>query len=120
MALSGERCKSPPLRGSDKCGLHTPGMAAKLGAKGGRRRAVFDPAQLADFDPPRSAQELGLLMATTMIEVRQCRLEPRVANALSCLASGFLACLAHGDMEERLKLLETQYADRRRHAQHRG
>jgi len=105
-ARSGKRCKAPPLRGKKYCALHTPGVASKLGQRGGRRRAIFDPAQLKEFSAPSSAQEFKTLLGTTAIELREGKLEARTANALSCLASGFLACLQHGELELRLRALE--------------
>lgn len=106
---AGMLCNAPALDGTKRCFSHTPGRASAAGKIGGPRRRIFNPVHLASFDPPKSAQELGVLIATTMIEVRTCKMEPRVANALSCLASGFLACLEHGELEERMKALEQKF-----------
>jgi len=111
---SGKRCSRPPMGGKPFCNFHTPGLASKAGKIGGPRRRLLDPTKLAPFEAPRSAQELAALVAETMIEVRGAKLEPRVANSLSCLGSCFLQALQHGDLEERLTKLEAADAARSR------
>ncbi len=109
---AGTPCRSGPVRGTKLCGFHTPGFASASGKVGGPRRRLLDPSKLATFAPPSSAQELSALIAHTMIEIREAKLEAKTANALACLASSFLACLNHGEVEERLKCLEKQFTER--------
>ena len=56
----GNRCKASALAGERHCALHSdPSKAAKLGSKGGRRRAVYSPDGLKDV-PPLSAQAVSV------------------------------------------------------------
>lgn len=105
---SGKPCTAPPLRGTLRCAFHTPGHASRAGQVGGPRRRLLDPAQLAPFEPPRTAHDLRDLLAATIIEVRAGKLEPRVANALAYLGAGFLSCLEHTDLAEQLAALKQE------------
>lgn len=110
-ARSGERCKSAPLHGKKKCGFHTGNTAAELGARGGRRRAIFNPDNLEPFTPPKNAEELLKLLATTICEIRSGRLEPRTANSVVYASAGFINALEIADLDTRLKALEKQRQD---------
>jgi hypothetical protein len=81
-ARSGERCKSAPLHGKKKCAFHTGNTAAELGARGGRRRAIFNPEGLEPFAAPKDAGDLLLLLAQTIVEVRSGKVDSRVANTI--------------------------------------
>ena len=105
-ARSGERCQSAPLHGKKKCAFHTGNTASLLGARGGRRRAIFNPDGLEPLAAPKDAGDLLVLLAQTIVEVRAGRLEPRVANSLSYVASAFMAALDTADLDARLKALE--------------
>jgi hypothetical protein len=104
----GTPCTAPPLLGTSRCAFHTPGHASRAGKVGGPRRRMLDPAQLASFPPPRTAHDLRDLLATTIIEVRAGKLEPKVANALAYLGAGFLSCLEHTDLAEQLAALKAE------------
>ena len=84
--------------------------ARLLGARGGRRRAIFNPDGLEPLAAPKDAADLLVLLAQTIVEVRSGRLEPRVANSLSYVASAFMAALETADLEARLRALEGRYA----------
>jgi len=106
-AHSGEQCKSPPLRGKKKCRFHLhPEAAREMGARGGRRRAIFNPDGLEPFAAPKNASDLLLLMAQTIVEVRSAKIDPRVANSISYLGAGFLKAVELVDLDNRLKALE--------------
>lgn len=109
-ARSGERCKSAPLRNKKLCALHTPGVAAKLGTKGGHRRAIYAPEGLASFLAPQNAGDLKTLLGASIIELRAGRLDPRLASSLGYLGAGFLKALETSDLEARLAALEKQSA----------
>lgn len=108
---AGKPCTAPPMSGQPFCVMHSP-LAKAIQIKGGQRRAIFDPKELKPFTPPQSAQELGALIAQTIIEIRETKIDTRSANAIACLASSFLASLNHGEIEMRLEQLEKQFAER--------
>jgi hypothetical protein len=110
-ARSGEPCKSPPLRGKKKCRFHLyPAEAALMGAKGGRRRAIFNPANLEPFAAPKTAGDLLRLLAQTIVEVRSGRLDPKVANSIAYLAGGLANTLELVEYGARLDALESKPA----------
>jgi hypothetical protein len=69
------------------------GRARELGCKGGLRRTVFNPAELADLGTPTNAQEPALFVATCMDEVRKSKLAPGIANCLGQLGMVFLKAI---------------------------
>ncbi len=104
----GAQCRARARSGHKYCALHAePGKAAELGSKGGRRRAVYTPDGLKDFDPPETAADLRDLLAQSIIEIRTGKLDPKLANSISYLGVGFLRTLEVSDLEARLLALET-------------
>ena len=87
--------------------MHTPGRAAQIGQRGGLRRRVFNPENLRPLETPQTAQDVALFIAVTMSEVRMAKLDPRVANALGQLGTVFLKSLELGDLEKRVRELES-------------
>ena len=63
----------------------SPGLAAELGAKGGRRRAVVRPDELTELPAPETAGDLRDLQTTSVVEIRKGLLDPRMANAIGYL-----------------------------------
>jgi hypothetical protein len=84
------------------------GRAAELGSKGGRRRVINSPDGLKDFAPPRTAADLRDLIAQSIIEIRTGKLDPKMANSISYLGTGFLRALEVSDLETRLRALEAR------------
>ena len=102
-----QRCGAPALTGQTRCALHAqPGRAAELGSKGGRRRAMYSPADLREFAAPKTAADLRELPAESIIEIRAGKLDPRIANALGYLGASYLRALEVSDIEKRLAALE--------------
>jgi len=66
------------------------GRAAELGSRGGRRRTIYSPEGLKDFAPPKTAADLRDLIAQSIIEIRTGKLDPKLANSISYLGTGFL------------------------------
>lgn len=106
IARSGERCKSAPLPGQKKCLFHTPGKASECGQRGGRRRAIFNPANLEAFTPPQTAEAMLKLVAHTVVECRAARLDAKTANAIFAGAAAFRSLLEVADLEARVQGLE--------------
>lgn len=105
-AASGERCKSAPLRGKKRCGFHSGDTAKVLGARGGRRRAIFDPDNLTPLNPPKDAAELLVLLSQTIVEVRGAQIDTRAANSIAYLGTSFLRAAEVSDLEQRIRALE--------------
>jgi hypothetical protein len=84
------------------------GRAAELGRKGGRRRAVYSPDALKNCAPPRTAADLRDLLAQSIIEIGAGKLDPKLANSISYLGTGFLCALEVSDLETRLLALEVR------------
>ena len=104
----GDECRARARSGQKYCALHAePGKAAELGSKGGRRRAVYSPDGLQEFTAPRTAANLRDLLAQSIIEIRMGKLDPKLANSISYLGTGFLRALEVSDLEARLLALET-------------
>src|SRR5262249_50894673 len=104
---AGMPCGAPAVEGTVKCVMHS-GRAAELGSKGGRRRTVYNPDGLKDFVPPRTASDLRDLLAQSIIEIRTGKPNPKLANSMSYLGTGFLRALELSDLETRLQALEAR------------
>ena len=110
---AGKSCRAPAAEGTDRCVMHS-GLAAELGSKGGRRRAIYSPDGLKDFAPPRTAADLRDLLAQSIVEIRVGKMDPKMANALGYIGSSYLRALEVADIESRLEKMELQikYATR--------
>lgn len=111
---SGKPCTRSRMTGKRVCNFHIPGFASSAGQTGGARRKIFDPTKLTPFVPPESALELSKILAGLMVEVHSAKLDTKASNALAVLGQTFLQSLQHGEMEERVKKLEQQFAARKR------
>jgi hypothetical protein len=74
--------------------------------QGGRRRTVYSSDGLKEFSAPTSAADLRDLLAQSIIEIRTGKLDPKLANSISYLGSGFLRAIEVSDLESRLAVLE--------------
>jgi hypothetical protein len=103
----GKQCKARALAGHKRCALHAePGRAAELGRKGGQRRAICAQDLLKDFAAPKNARDLADLIAQSLIEVREGKVNSKVANAISYLGNAYLQALEVAEIEVRLQALE--------------
>lgn len=111
---NGTRCCARALNGKKLCAFHAdPRRAAELGRKGGRRRAIYNFEEITEFTAPRTTADLRDLLAQAIVETRAGRLDPRVANAVSCLSGAFLRTSEVIEVEERLRRLEAWIDDAR-------
>ena len=101
----GKQCGAPATEDTKRCVMHS-GRAAELGSKGGRRRAIYRPEHLKKLAPPRTAADLKDLLAQSIVEIRLGKLDPKLANSISYLGTGFLRALELSDLEARLLALE--------------
>jgi len=105
----GNQCRARARSGQKYCALHAqPGKAAELGSKGGRRRAVYSPDGLQGFTAPKTAADLRDLLAQSIIEIRAGKLDPKLANSISYLGTGFLRAIEVADIQARLESLERE------------
>jgi hypothetical protein len=103
----GSRCRARALAGHKRCPLHAePGRAAELGRKGGRGRAICEHEVLKSFAPPTSARDVADLLAQSIIEVREGKADPKLANSISYLGTALLRALEVADLEKRVQALE--------------
>lgn len=112
---AGKRCTLRALRNTRRCLMHSPGGPQELGRRGGLRRRIFDPSELAVLATPENAIQLAKFVAVTMVETRGGKIDPRVSNAVSQLAGSFLRAIELGSLEERVAALEKQRMGGNRH-----
>jgi hypothetical protein len=102
---AGKPCCAPCVGDTNCCVMHS-GRAAELGRKGGLRRTVYSPEGLKEFSAPKSAADLRDLLAQSIVEIRTGKLDPKLANSISYLGTGFLRAMELADLERRLTDLE--------------
>jgi hypothetical protein len=112
MKRDGNQCRARARSGHKYCALHAePRKAAELGSRGGRRRAVYRPDGLQEFAPPRTAADLRDLLAQSIIEIRAGKLDPKLANSISYLGTGFLRAIEVADLQARMDELERAHQE---------
>jgi len=94
------------MRGKKKCLFHIGNNARELGAKGGRRRAIYNPENLEPFTAPQTAEDVVRLLSHTLVETRAGKIDPRVASTIAQLSNTFMQAFELSTLEERLRLLE--------------
>ena len=63
---------------------------------------------LSDIPAPRTAADLRDLLAQSIVELRIGKLDPKLANSISYLGTGFLRAIEIADIEARLESLERE------------
>ena len=108
---SGKPCRAKPHK-DGLCFFHSdPQRAAELGRKGGRRRVAFKLDELKEFEAPRTAADLRDLLAQLIIEIRAGKLDPKLANSISYLGTGFLRAIEVADLQARVDELERAHQE---------
>jgi hypothetical protein len=69
---------------------------------------VYSPDNLKHFEPPKTSADLRDLLAHSIVEIRSGKLDPKLANSISYLGTGFLRALEVSDLEARLAALEAR------------
>jgi hypothetical protein len=90
--------------------MHTGDNASRVGRRGGHRRTIFRGEELPVVKPPESAGDVLKILSLALVEVRAQKIEPRVANAISCLAGVYLNAIQVADFADRLDALEARSA----------
>jgi hypothetical protein len=66
---------------------------------------------LQGFTAPKTAADLRDLLAQSIIEIRAGKLDPKLANSISYLGTGFLRAIEVADIQERLESLEREHQE---------
>jgi hypothetical protein len=104
---NGERCRAWAITGKAKCALHSdPQLAAKMGAKHGRRVTALEADTPAPLESPKTANQVRDVLAETIVQIRGRKLDTRTANALAYVATSLLRAIEVSDLEDRLQVLE--------------
>jgi hypothetical protein len=102
------------LRTGKHCNFHAdPERHRALAAAGGRRRSIVRIGDLKHFAPATSAAELAVVVATTLSDVRDGRMDPKTGNAVGCLASCLLSVIKADSLETRMAAVEKFIAEER-------
>jgi hypothetical protein len=105
---AGKPCRAAAVRGR-LCTLHAhPERAAEMGRKSGQARRTKEmlAQEWAELSPPRTAQEVRVVLGQFIADVRSKRLDPKVAGTLGQLANVLLKSIEVADIETRLAALE--------------
>src|SRR5262249_9581064 len=106
---NGAACTAWAMEGG-LCYFHAnPDKAAQLGRNGGRRRQHSYEQSMEHIAVPESAADVRRILAETMAEVKAGRMDPKVANTLTYVATSFLVA-SHGlsRREQRSSLLQLE------------
>ena len=107
LARNGEPCRGYALE-DGYCFSHSPALEKKrleAKARGGRNSARA--ARLRGLVPPRLMSVYDRL-ETALVEVHSGKLESKQATAMAAIARAMVAVLTSGELEERLRSLETK------------
>lgn len=107
---NGERCKSSCWQGTDRCNFHTGKLASIIGRKGGARRKVFDLRGLDPIARPKTAADVRDLLAQTIVETREGRMDTKLASCIAYLSAALISAVELVDVEARLARLEDEPA----------
>src|SRR5262245_42380153 len=107
LTKKGTPCPAPPTA-TGRCYLHSIDreQAAELGRRGGLKNRHVRPYEMVELPPLDTAEDVRLLLANVIADVRNRRVEPRVATSISQIASTLLKAIEVADLEARLNKLE--------------
>ena len=107
---NGEECRAAPLRDSDHCFMHDPGVArerAEARRLGGlMRRREKATSQVYDWAGVKRIEEVQRILELAIVDTLGLDNSPARSRALGYLASLSLKALEVGELEERLSALE--------------
>src|SRR5208283_5671278 len=91
LTKSGKPCRWPPIRSTNLCAVHTPGMHDINCRKGGKSTAAGSRYPRLECLPgPKTPQESMEMLSQMLAEVRAGRLDPQVAQAAKGLHYAYL------------------------------
>ena len=89
------------------CFFHAnPEKAAELGRRGGLKNRHVRPHEDVELPPLNTAEDVRSMLAKAAQDVRNRRIDPRVATSLGQLATTLLKAIEVADIEKRLAALE--------------
>jgi hypothetical protein len=108
---AGERCTARAGANSF-CFFHAdPTRAAELGRLGGlKNKHATSPPDDKSVSVPATAADVRALLAEAMAEVRNRRLDPRIASTMAYVAGALLKALEIEELESRIEDLERSEA----------
>jgi hypothetical protein len=92
------------------CYFHAnPDKASELGKRGGRARGPSGAQIVAEYvaRPLKSVDDVTRLLADTINDLRSGAIDSRLANTVGFLAGGMLKAFQQGEIEGRLRAMET-------------
>jgi len=107
LTKKGTPCPAPATA-TGRCFFHeNPEKATELGRRGGlKNRHVRPHEQDVELPPLNTAEDVRSMLAKAAQDVRNRRIDPRVATSLGQLATTLLKAIEVADIEKRLAKLE--------------
>ncbi len=106
---NGNPCQANAMTKNDYCYLHSPNVSEeekqKISRKGGKKRALVNerPSQPVPLESPN---HVVLLLADTINQVREGKMDIRTANCLGFLSGHIVRALELTEVHQRLKRIE--------------
>jgi hypothetical protein len=107
---AGKRCRCHAMVGTNRCPLHTEGRARAMSQL---RRKTFDPSRLTAVPEMKDAADVLQVLGITLTELRDGRIDSKLAAASASVVSVFLRALETFDLSERVAILEKALATSR-------
>ena len=112
-----EQCNANAMNGSDFCYTHNPDISAEekknAQARGGQNRALMIDNPLPEI-PVAKADDVVLLLADTVNQVRTGKMNVKIANCLGTLSGQLIKALELAKYADKLDLLEGLLKKRKR------
>ena len=105
LTKKGTPCPAPATP-SGLCFHENPEKAAELGRRGGLKNRHVRPHEDVELPPLNNAEDVRSMLAKAAQDVRNRRIDPRVATSLGQLATTLLKAIEVADVERRLAALE--------------
>src|SRR5262245_45755639 len=106
LTKKGRPCPAPATA-TGRCFFHeNPEKATELGRRGGMKNRHVRPHEDVELPPLNTAEDVRNMLAKAAQEVRNRRIDPRVAQSLSQIATTLLKAIEVADIERRLAALE--------------
>ncbi len=99
-----------PVRSTVLC-TRNQGRPQNSGARAGAGVPFTVPMPCRNSVAPRTAADLRDLLAQSIIEIRAGKLDPRLANSISYLGTGFLRAIEVADLQARVDELERTHQE---------
>lgn len=113
----GEQCNANAMNGSDFCYTHNPDISdeekKEAQARGGQNRALMIDNPLPEI-PVAKADDVVLLLADTVNQVRTGKMNVKIANCLGTLSGQLIKALELAKYADKLDLLEGLLKKRKR------